>query len=290
MRRNTTLVSFSRPPIGWWRKHRKERFLRKIWLRSGKLRNICELLSPFFPGYTPYVLCRILAANDKLWHDVQTSPTPEVPFVVSGIPHRVSEVCSELPCTAQASLVDSSITPSIMFPLRLVKLRDLVLYRPCISEDKLVELAYAQVKEDQARTALILQSLRKKEKGKGANKRRVAEENVRETRKVEEAARQPQDKVLEMQNELRLVTEKQAPKSPTTTQRSKGGTVVNRPSGPTWQMPTSRNPLAHACVVTSRSSKLNYLLKEARISFECFVCSPSLIRPRFWNIPGRRNS
>ncbi len=52
-----------------------------------------------------------------------------------------------------------------MFPLRLVKLRDLVLNRPFIGEDKLVELAYAQVKEDQARTALILQSLRKKEKG-----------------------------------------------------------------------------------------------------------------------------
>lgn len=177
-----------------------------------------------------------------------------------------------------------------MFPLRLVKLRDLVLNRPFISEDKLVELAYAQVKEDQARTALILQSLRKKEKGKGTNKKRVAEENVRETRKVEEAARQPQDKVLEMQNELRLVTEKQDPKSPTATQRSKGGTVVNKPSGPAWQMRASRNPLAHACVVTSRSSKLNYLLKEARISFECFVCSPSLIWPRFWNIPGRRNS
>ncbi len=176
-----------------------------------------------------------------------------------------------------------------MFPLRLVKLRDLVLNRPFIGEDKLVELAYAQVKEDQARTALILQSLRKKEKGKGTNKKRVAEENVRETRKVEEAARQPQDKVLEMQNELRLVTEKQDPKSPTATQ-NKGGTVVNKPSGPTWQMRTSRNPLAHARVVTSRSSKLNYLLKEARISFECLVCSPSLIRPRFWNIPGRRNS
>jgi hypothetical protein len=153
-----------------------------------------------------------------------------------------------------------------MFSLRLVKLRDLVLARPFISEDKLVELAYAQVKEDQARTALFLQSLRKKEKAKGTNKRRVVDENVRETRKVEEAARQPQDKVLEMQNELRLVTEKQAPKSPGAS-HSKGGTVFNRSSDPTWQMPMSRSPLAHTRVVTSRSSKLNYLLKEARVFF-----------------------
>ncbi len=161
-----------------------------------------------------------------------------------------------------------------MFPLRLVKLRDLVLARPFINEDKLVELVYAQVKEDQARTALVLESLRKKEKAKGTNKRRVVEENVRETRKVEEAARQPHDKVLEMQNELRLVTEKHAPKSPTATQRIKGGTAFNRSSGPAWQMPMSRSPLAHARVVTSRSSKLNYLLKEARAFFPIlrFVC------------------
>lgn len=154
-----------------------------------------------------------------------------------------------------------------MFPLRLVKLRDLVLARPFVNEDKLVELADTQVKEDKARVVLFLQSLRKKEKGKGTNKRHVAEENVRETRKVEEAARQPQDKVLEMQNELRLVTEKQTPKPPDAFQGGKGGTVSSRSSGPTWKMPTSTSPLAHARVVTSRSSKLNYLLKEARILF-----------------------
>lgn len=174
-----------------------------------------------------------------------------------------------------------------MFPLRLARLRDLVLARPFINEDKLVELAYAQVKEEQARTALFLQSLRNK--SKGSNKKLVVEENVREIRKVEEAARQPQDKVLEMQNELRLVTEKQSPKSPGASQSGKGGTVFNRPSGPTRQMSMSTSPLAHACVVTSWSSKLNYLLKEARVS-SCIVCSAALIRPRFWNIPGRRNS
>lgn len=151
-----------------------------------------------------------------------------------------------------------------MFSLRLVKLRDLVLARPFINEDKLVELTHAQVKEDQARTSQFLQSLRKKGKAKGTNKRRVVEENVRETRKVEEAARQPQDKVLEMQNELRLVTEKQTTKHPGASQSGKGGTVFNRSSDPSWQMPMSRSPLAHTRVVTSRSSKLNYLLKEAR--------------------------
>ena len=150
-----------------------------------------------------------------------------------------------------------------MFPLRLVKLRDLVLARPFIIEDKLVELAYAQVKEDRARIEVFLKSLRKKEKNKGKSKRLVAEENARETRKVEEAARQPQDKVLEMQNELRLVTEKQTSKSSGASQSGKGRTALNRSLGP---MPASTSPLAHARVVTSWSSKLNYLLKEARFS------------------------
>jgi len=80
------------------------------------------------------------------------------------------------------------------------------------------------------------------------------------------AARQPQDKVLEMQNELRLATEKQTHKFPGASQSGKGGTVFNRSSGPTWQMPMSRNPLAYTRVVTSMSSKLNYLLKEAWVS------------------------
>jgi hypothetical protein len=232
---------------------------------------------------------RILASNDKLWRKVQISPTPEVPFVVSGIPRRVLEVCCELSLTAPASSTDPSPTP-FMFPLRLVKLRDLVLARPFINENKLVELAYNQVKEYQVRIAQFQQSHRKKEKAKGTNKMRVVEENVRETRKVEETARQPQDKVLEMQNELRLVTEKQTPKSPGASRNGKGRALFNRSSDPTWQMSTSRSPLAHARVVTSRSSKLNYLLKEARGFFR-FVCtSASLIRPRFWNIPGRRNS
>ena len=178
-----------------------------------------------------------------------------------------------------------------MFPLRLVKLRDLVLARPFINEDKFVEFAHAQVKEDQARIAL-LQSLRKKANLalKATNKTFVIEENVRVNRKVEEAARQPQDKVLEMQNELRLVTEKQNPKSLGASQSGRGGAVFNRSSGPTWQMPMSKSPLAHTRVVTSRSSKLNYLVKEARIFFLLFRCSASLIQPRFWNIPGRRNS
>lgn len=151
-----------------------------------------------------------------------------------------------------------------MFPLRLIKLRDLVLARPFINEAKLIDLAHAQVKEDQTRIALFLESLRKKENAKGTNKRRVVEENVREIRKVEEAARQSQGKVLEMQNELRLVTEKQTPKSPGAFQNGKSRTVFNRSSGPTSQTPISRNPLARTRVVTSRSSKLNYLLKEAR--------------------------
>ena len=208
-----------------------------------------------------------MAASDKLWREIQTSPTPEVPFTVLGIPLQVLEVSSELQYRAPASeSVDSSespVTPFIMFPLRLVKLRDIALSRPFIDEAKLVEAARAHAKEVEEHHALILQSVRKK--GKGTSKKRGVEENARETRKVEEAFRQGQDKVLEMQNELRLVTEKQVPKAPATTQRSKGGAAFDRFSNPTKSR--SAGPLAYARVVTSKSSKLNYLLKEVRIIF-----------------------
>jgi len=142
-----------------------------------------------------------------------------------------------------------------MFPLRLVKLRDIVLTRPFINEAKLVAAGHDQVEQDKARNMAFLQSVRKTVKG---GKKRVVEENVRETRKAEEAARQRHDKVLEMQNELRLVTEKQAPKTPVSAQGDKGATMRS-----TSGISMSKTPLANARTVTSRSSKLNYLLKEA---------------------------
>jgi hypothetical protein len=211
----------------------------------------------FFPGCTFNLRHRTLAANDSLWRGVQTSPTPEVPFVISGIPRQVLEVWSEIQSTAPASLQDPSPTSSfLMFPLRLVKLRDIVLTRPFVNEAKLVAAGHDQVEQDKARNMAFLQSVRKTVKG---GKKRVVEENVRETRKAEEAARQRHDKVLEMQNELRLVTEKQAPKTPASAQGDKGAIIMRSTSG----ISMSKTPLANARTVTSRSSKLNYLLKEA---------------------------
>ena len=232
--------------------------------RCEKLRNICELHTKTpFPGCTFHLPYRILAASDNLWRELQASPTPEVPFVVSGIPHPVLEVWSEHHhSAAPTSLQGPSPASFLVSPFRLVKLRDIVLARPFINETKLVEAGHAQVKEDQARDAAFLQSVRKKAKG---TKKRVAEENVRETRKAEEAARQRHDKVLEMQNELRLATEKQAPKNPASTQGDKGATVPRRRSPvSTSGISMSKTPIANARVVTSRSSKLNYLLKEVR--------------------------
>ena len=217
-----------------------------------------------------------MAANDDLWRKIQASPTPEVPFVVSGISHSVLEVWSEHHhSAAPTSLQDPSPTSFLISPFRLVKLRDVVFARPFINENKLVEAGHAQLKEDEARDAAFLQSVRKKAKG---TKKRVAEENVRETRKAEEAARQRHDKVLEMQNELRLATEKQAPKNPASAQGDKGAMVPRRSPVSTSGITMSKTPIANARLVTSRSSKLNYLLKEARLDFYYyyFACSPSL--------------
>jgi hypothetical protein len=142
-----------------------------------------------------------------------------------------------------------------------VKLREIVSSRPLIDEATLVLAGHEQVKEEQFRNLAFLQSVRKKAKGP---KKRVVEENVRETRKAEEAARQRHDKVLEMQNELRLVTEKQALKNPaSTTSSDKGAAVLSRSSTLASGVSMSKTPLANARVVTSKSSKLNYLLKEA---------------------------
>ena len=258
-------------------------------LREAKV-HMSATLSKYFPLCRSHMLHRIRAANDNLWRSIQTNPTPEIPFVFAGIPQRVLEAWSELSYrdATPPDLAPPSPTPFLMFPLQLVKLRDLVLARPFIDEARLIDAGHAKAEEDKVRNLLFLQSVRKREKAKGT-KKRVVEENVRETRKAEEAARQRQDKVLEMQNELRLVTERQIPKAPTTSRKDNDETVLTGTPGPTQQTPMSRSPLANARMITSRSSKLNYLLKEVRLFNHC-AQSPLLISSRSWNIPRLRNS
>jgi hypothetical protein len=203
------------------------------------------------------------AANDTLWRAIQANPTPEIPFVVDGVSRMVLEAWTELASDSPAAFTTSFLASDLMFPQRLVKLRGIILARPFIDENKLVNAGRAQADEDKIRNALFLKSIRKKAK---VAKKHAVEENARETRKAEEAARQNQDKVLEMQNELRLVTQKQGSLASTTAHKGSGDTMSTRRSNPTWQRPASKTALANARVITSRSSKLNYLLKEARFS------------------------
>lgn len=205
---------------------------------------------------------RILAANDTLWRAINCNPTPEIPFVVDGVPRVVLEAWTELLSDFPPDLTTSFLASYLMFPQRLVKLRGIILARPFIDEAKLVLAGRAQADEDKVRNALFLQSIRKKAK---TTKKHAVDENARETRKAEEAARQNHDKVLEIQNELRLVTQKQGPLASIVTQRDNGD--AKRPNlNPTRQLPASKMALANARMITSRSSKLNYLLKEVCFS------------------------
>lgn len=199
-----------------------------------------------------------MAANDTLWRAIQANPTPEIPFVVDGIPRVVLDAWKELSTDVPSAFTASFLASDLMFPQRLVKLRGIILARRFIDENKLVNAGRAQADEDKIRNTLFLQSIRKKAK---VAKKHAVEENARETRKAEEAARQDQDKVLEMQNELRLVTQRQGTLASATAHRDSGGR-----SNSTWQLPASKTALANARVITSRSSKLNYLLKEVCFS------------------------
>lgn len=231
-------------------------------MHSKKLRRICESLNQLF-WRCVLITDRISAANDTLWRSIQANPTPEIPFVIDGVPRIVLEAWTELSSDSPATFRTSFLASDLMFPQRLVKLRGIILARPFIDETKLVNAGRAQADEDRIRNARFLQSIRKKAK---VAKKHAVEENARETRKAEEAARQNQDKVLEMQNELRLVTQKQGSLAPTTAHKDSDDSVFIRRSNPTWQLPASKTVLANARAITSRSSKLNYLLKEVRFS------------------------
>lgn len=201
----------------------------------------------------------ILAANDTLWRAIQANPTPEIPFVVDGVPRVVLEAWTEHSSDSPPAFTTSFLASCLMFPQRLVKLRGLVLARPFANEAKLVNAGRAQADEDRTRNALFLQSIRKKAK---VSKKHPVEENARETRKAEEGARQNQDKVLEIQNELRLVAQKQGPLASIAAQRDNGDAAFTRQPNPPRQLSVSNAVLVNARMITSRSSKLNYLLKE----------------------------
>ncbi|KAH9180424.1 P-loop containing nucleoside triphosphate hydrolase protein [Lactarius sanguifluus] len=186
----------------------------------------------------------ILAANDTLWRAIQANPTPEIPFVVDGVPRAVLEAWTEHSSDSPPAFTTSFLASYLMFPQRLVKLRELVLARPFANEAKLVNAGRAQADEDKTRNALFLQSIRKKAK---VAKKHPVEENARETRKAEEGARQNQDKV---------------PLASIAAQKDNGDAVFTRRPNPSRQLSASNAVLANARMITSRSSKLNYLLKE----------------------------
>lgn len=242
-------------------------------MRSEKPRRTCEPLDALsWPCVL--ILRRILAANDTLWRAIQANPTPEIPFVVDGVPRVVLEAWTELSPDSPPAVTASFLESYLMFPQRLVKLRSIVLARPFIDEAKLVNAGHAQADEDKIRNALFLQSIRKKAK---AAKKHAVEENARETRKAEEAARQNHDKVLEIQNELRLVTQRQ--QGPLASIAAQSDAVSTRRPNPSRQLSASRTPLANARMITSRSSKLNYLLKEVCFFFATICPVPTLTRP-----------
>ncbi|KAH9079288.1 SNF2 family N-terminal domain-containing protein [Lactarius deliciosus] len=195
----------------------------------------------------------ILAANDTLWSAIQANPTPEIPFVVDGVPRVVLEAWTEHSSDSPPAFTTSFLASYLMFPQRLVKLRELVLARPFANEAKLVNAGRAQADEDKTRNALFLQSIRKKAK---VAKKHPVEENARETRKAEEGARQNQDKVLEIQNELRLVAQKQGSLASIVAQKDNGDAAFTRRPNTSRQLSASNAVLANARMITSRSSKL----------------------------------
>ncbi|KAI0273498.1 hypothetical protein BC834DRAFT_854101 [Gloeopeniophorella convolvens] len=200
------------------------------------------------------------AAGDMLWRAIQVSPAPEVPFVLAGIPEPVLAAWSELPYDkAPAPTKPPLINSRLLFPQRLAKLRELVIARPFTDQGTLIEAGHVQAEEDKLRHALLLESVRKKSKGT----KLPDIENVRETLKAEGAARQSNVKVLEMQNELRIASENRAHQDTSDSQEDQAEPPgPSKSKSPPWQMPLSTSSVAHARLVTSKSSKLNYLLKE----------------------------
>ncbi|KAI0062218.1 hypothetical protein BV25DRAFT_1885404 [Artomyces pyxidatus] len=193
------------------------------------------------------------AINDATWCAIQKYPIPEMPYLVTNIPKTVFSVWSELPKVPLDLTTSSPELSGIMFPYRLNKLRRMLVTRPLISEQDLVFYGLLQAKDDAARIAEFMHTTSAKTKGK------KKPSDSRETVKASETARHVMepDKLEDMRRELQIAASKQT-------------AVDEVPFSREWLVRPQHDapillqasPLRDARIVRSRSSKLDYLLRD----------------------------
>jgi hypothetical protein len=209
-------------------------------------------------------VCSQLAMDDELWRQIQTHE--EIPFRVLDLEQRVFDAWTRTP---GSELLASPDQTGLVHADRLLKLYDMVVQKPLIKIDDMVNLGQTVAARDNVFRQAYEASQRKK--GKGRRKAKHADDPTSSSQMADSFAKKASaaDTLREMQKELdatlaRLQNDDDDDDG-TSANNSKVGSPTKRPSNL-----VASSPLAKVRIASSASTKLNYIINEVRFNLRIY--------------------
>ena len=190
-----------------------------------------------------------LAVQDPLWRAIQSHV--DVPYQVFRMSPHVLKAWTRIHVCDDASRLSSLV--GLMHPDRLLKLRHLVVNRPLILEERVIEWGDMVVDQDETQRRLVEEEEYKKFKKKQKHEMRDLNNQLKAAEWAKQGARA--EMIQEIRMELAKVLKKMEdfPQRPEPVERDRR-----------HALPPS--VLSSVRIGTSYSTKLNYILNEVRIA------------------------
>jgi len=210
--------------------------------------------------------------GDELWRQIQTHE--EIPFRVLDLDQRVFDAWTRTPGSEPLAGPDQT---GLVHADRLLKLYDMVVQKPLIKIDDMVNLGQTVAARDKVFRQAYEASQRKK--GKGRRKAKHADDPTSSSQMADSFAKKASaaDTLREMQKELDATLarlQNDDDDDGTSANNSKVGSPTKRPSNL-----VASSPLAKVRIASSTSTKLNYIIDEVRFNLRMY-CSQRLIKHR----------
>jgi hypothetical protein len=244
---------------------------------------------------------RQAAAEDPVWKSIQAHEF--VPYLVSSMPSEA--VFNAWIRETTPEQISSSGVAGLMHPDRLVTLRDLVLRRPLMSEDRMIE--WGNEARDPVPKTLIpkIRAASASPKKKSKSSKVVIGEDVRGKDKALSWAQKvtAPSKIKEMRQELHVALEQQRKLDEEEDSDDDGQVHIKRSmpkpalhasfeGGSAKAALLASSPLAKVRVGSSKSTKLNYILNEVSHTLYSPLLTPLILIhfSRCSHIPLTKNS
>lgn len=193
---------------------------------------------------------RKMAFDDPLWRALQSHE--DVPYRVHSLGRPIFEAWTR---TTHSLDSDGDLSCGYIHPDRLRGLRNLVLSKPLVSQDDLIEAGVYTAEQDAKQKVAYQESLKRKKPSKS-----LRNHDDSASRKATQAAKKAADPntIKEVQKELAAQVDTDVELT------SPGRSHVHRPSAL-----VSKSHIAHTRLGSSASTKLNFIINEVKFNLNC---------------------